>query len=1050
MVAGLLAPIGLYAAALGAGFLLPLIARRSEALARGLFFLTLLYMLLLAGVWLLRLSDGAAPVEILTAGIRPPFSINLRLGLFEAWVVCAVNLTGLLGGWYLLDQLRGRAAALSVYLVLIMGIDGMVMTRDLFNLFIFIEITAISTYGLLALGRGGASLSAAFKYIIATSLASSFFLLGTLLFYHLTGTLNLDDMLAHRQQIAGPLGLIGGSLLLAGMLIELKPYPANGWGLDVYESAPPGVAALVSVGVSAGALFALYKVLPLLPDLLLLTAAVAGATFLVSNLIGLRQRNPRRLLGYSSIAQMSLMVLAMVLLKLLGRMEYLPLIVGGLFLNHLLAKAALFWLTGLVERSRTEQWSLLRSQPFLLLLFGVALAALVGFPPFPGFWAKWELIMQLAAGGKGGWILLILLGSLLEAAYLFRWFGLALARDESQEGQAPIPLPQARLLPVAVFVPLLLAVGQLMVGWLDLRPLIMLPVYAAILFYLLDFLPGRVKAGLMLLAFAAYSSLVIQQLQGLSWLFSLILLGGGALVSIAMLNRGDIRRGFYPFVTLLLFSLAALLQAETSLEFFFAWELLTLGSYQIYAMGREGSPTHVLTYLVFSLASAFLILAGFGFAYAQSGSLLLADLQRVDARAPLVLGLLLGGFLIKAGCLGVHIWLPDAYTETDDDFTPLLSAVVGKAAIFGLLLVVLQLAVGRGGATDWILYAMGWLGLLTAFWGALMALFQEDVKKLLAYSSMGQVGYIVTAVAITSQLGWVSAGYLTINHLLFKGLLFLAAAGLIYRTNTRLMYQMGGLIKNLPLTFVSVLIGIIAISGVPPLSGFGSKWLLINALLERGWYWQAGLAFFASAVAFLYLFRLIHTVFLGQRKPAHKGLREAPPILLLPQFVLIACIMVFSIWPKGVIEPINAAIASQFPQTLVWEGSLLKSHLGYWDGFTIMLIVAGIFLSSLAILLFQTRFMRVQRVEQFNIVYAAERPQTPETTHFAYNFFAFYKRVMGPLIRPRATRFWQAVSEWSHTSGSILRGLYTGNGQTYAMYVLFYVVFIYIASGGMG
>ncbi len=104
----------------------------------------------------------------------------------------------------------------------------------------------------------------------------------------------------------------------------------------------------------------------------------------------------------------------------------------------------------------------------------------------------------------------------------------------------------------------------------------------------------------------------------------------------------------------------------------------------------------------------------------------------------------------------------------------------------------LHLAVNGAGAVDQVNYVVGWLGVITAFVGALMALFQEDVKKLLAYSSMGQVGYIITAIAISSQLGWVSAGYLTVNHLLFKGLLFLAVAGLVFRTGTRLMYKMGG------------------------------------------------------------------------------------------------------------------------------------------------------------------------------------------------------------------------------------------------------------------
>ncbi|MEN8167659.1 MAG: proton-conducting membrane transporter, partial [Pseudomonadota bacterium] len=157
MVEALLAPINLVIAALGVGFLLPLIARHSEGSARALFWLTQIYLLLISGIWLLRLMGGAPAVEIITAGIQPPFAINLRFGLFEAFVVTAVNLSALLGGWYLIEYFRGRASAMSVYLILAMGISGMVMTRDLFNLFIFIEITALATYGMLALDKRPAS-----------------------------------------------------------------------------------------------------------------------------------------------------------------------------------------------------------------------------------------------------------------------------------------------------------------------------------------------------------------------------------------------------------------------------------------------------------------------------------------------------------------------------------------------------------------------------------------------------------------------------------------------------------------------------------------------------------------------------------------------------------------------------------------------------------------------------------------------------------------------------------------------------------------------------
>ena len=141
--------------------------------------------------------------------------------------------------------------------MIVMGIQGMVMTRDLFNLFVFLEIVSVATYGLLSLGSTTAALSASFTFLMATIVASTFFLLGTMLLYAVTGMLNIDDLIADRATIVGPVGFAGLMLLLGCLLLELKPFPANGWGLDVYETAHSGVAALIATGVSAGVFFAL-------------------------------------------------------------------------------------------------------------------------------------------------------------------------------------------------------------------------------------------------------------------------------------------------------------------------------------------------------------------------------------------------------------------------------------------------------------------------------------------------------------------------------------------------------------------------------------------------------------------------------------------------------------------------------------------------------------------------------------------------------------------------------------------------------------------------
>jgi formate hydrogenlyase subunit 3/multisubunit Na+/H+ antiporter MnhD subunit len=1042
----LLQPLGIYVIALGAGFLIPLFDRAHRGSAILVFLAALAYMTGIAGVNLLAIINGAPVIDIETAGIAPPFSINLRFGLFEGGILFAVNTAALLAAWHYLPALKQHAAALLLYLIMVMGINGMVMTRDLFNLFIFIEITSIATYALIGMERTGSVLAAGFKYIIATSMASAFFLLGTIFIYYQTGTLNIDDIIAHRELINGPIGLVATLFVLTSLLIELKPYPANGWGLDVYETAHSGIASLISVGVSAGVFFAVYKLLPLMDAYLSSIALIGGATFLFSSFIGLKQGNARRLLGYSSIGQMGLLTLALALLQQLdATAQQLSLIIGGLFINHLLAKAGLFWLAGVVDRAAIRDWSSIAKHPGLLLLLGIMMTALIGLPPFPGFWAKWELVMLLGTGGQYAWIALILVGSLLEAAYLFRWFSQARQVDETQTITTTGSWQSAPVIAAAL---LLFGTGYGIATTLTFAANAMfLPLLAGLVLWLIDGLHGRLKDLPMLVIVAAGGYWLTHELEGINRLFGYLLLGGGLLISIAAMYRNDNRRGFYPLLAVLLLSLATLLRARTSLEFFFSWELMTLSSWLLVTLGRQGVMPG-LRYLLFSLGSAYCILAGFAVAWAATGSILLADLGNSGNAAGVVFSLLAAGFIIKTGGFGVHIWLPAAYAEADDDFTAIMSAVVSKAGIFGLLIIAAHLGVRADIGLD-PAYVLGWIGILTATFGALMAVFQEDIKRLVAYSSMGQLGYIVVGIALMNHLGWVTALYLTVNHFLFKGILFLSIAGIVMRTSERLMYKMGGLIKNMPFTFTFTMIAIIAMSGVPPLTGFGGKWMLTNALMEKGWYWIAVLAFFSSAVAFLYMFRLLQTVFLGQRKLEHAKLREAPVILLVPQIVMVAIIMVLSAYPKLLLDPLSAAVTPWLGGALVWDGLALQTHFGYWNAPMIMAVVAGVWMVPLVILLLVSLTLKIQKVEQFNIVYAAERPHRPEDTHFAYNFFAHYDRAIGFLVRPRATAFWNTAVEWSYSLGASLRIFYNGNGQTYALFILMYFVAMFLVNGGM-
>ena len=484
--------------------------------------------------------------------------------------------------------------------------------------------------------------------------------------------------------------------------------------------------------------------------------------------------------------------------------------------------------------------------------------AIAGLPPFPGFWAKWALVMQLTSAAKLPWVALILCGSLLEAAYMFRWFTRAVCTQES----GPTEMPSAAALFPIVAVALLLCIS----GYVAARasgagaPWMFAPLLAGIVLYALDRMPGRVKDVLMLAVVLVVGGLLAQAAQGIAWLFAILLLAGSLVIAAAGLYRVDERPGYYPMLAILLLSIQALLRSSTSLEFFFSWEIVTLSTCFLIAKGRGAGP-HVLSFLLFSLLSAFLVLAGFAGIAAISGSTSLNALMTSGPDASVAFAFLAAGFLIKAGAIGVHVWLPGAYSEADDDFTAMLSGVVSKVAVFGLLMGT-YLAIRSEVGLE-LAHAMAWVGMLTTIAGALMALRQTDIKCLLALSSMSQLGYIVTAIALMSHLGWVTALYLVANHMMVKGILFLAVAGIILRTGTRSFAETGGLLRTMPVTFATVLVAVISMSGLPPLMGFGGKWLLLSAMTDKGWHFLAIAGLVATFLGFLYMIRLVSGLFFG-------------------------------------------------------------------------------------------------------------------------------------------------------------------------------------------
>jgi len=1049
----MVSPFYLLAVGLGLGFLLSLTGKKSIKLTAPILIAAFAFFVFFSISWIIPFSQNQIQeTEIFTAGFLPPFAISLSIGFHEAIFSLMINILGLLTIFYLWKRINTDSSSLGgVILVLFMTLNMLVFARDIFNIFVWLEISAISSSGLILLDKNKESFGAGFKYLLASSLISTFYLLGVVLIYFTNGTLFLNDLISSGV-LPIPMSVTALFLMLIAIILELKPFPANGWALDVYEGANPAIGAIMSGGIASAMLFLFSKLLVLAtPQMYLVFTIVGALTFLFSNLMGLVQKNSNRLLGYSSTAQIGLIVAILGLKPVIGNNT--ELIAFGILITHYLAKVGLFWLSGIINASKLEDWTILRQKPFLLVLFGVFIFALSAFPPFPSFYAKWELMLALAGSQNYIWIAVILLGSMFEAVYLFRWLGIIVKTQNAEEK----PFPNLELNKI---IPIILLGLSLFVGGVystkfmsNLEIINYIPLLAIVVLWALDFLPVWVKNTLLILSVIVYSYLKLPLLTDFQLVFGLIFMVGAILTLLYGYSEKGKRKGFYPFVAMMFAGLIMMVEAKTMFSFFFAWEIMTVGSYFLILRGKKSQP-HALSYMLFSVGGALFLLGGFALANSVTGLFTFDALIMNSWISPIIFIMITIGFLTKTAPLGLHIWLPGAHSEAEADVSPMVSGILLKAGVLGLIILFLRMGHQYILGID-IMYLLSWLGVITAIGGNLMASFQEDMKRLLAYSSVGQLGYILFGLSLMSNLGWLLAISGSIMHFMYKTMLFQAVGGVYSRTHERQMYKMGGLIFQMPMTFIVVLIGIIAMSGVPPLTGFSGKWISFNAVLQKEYYLQGASMVIAGAVAFLYLFRLIHAPFLGQLKDNLRKVKEASFWILLPQYIVIMAIMVFSTIPGMLLERVGKLLKNIFPEGgLQWVDSKLPfgartaiSEYGYWNGTYVMIISMSIFIILLLIQMLIQR--KNKKVGQFNIVYSAERPSTPETTHHAYNFYAHYNKAIGFLTYPIAVKFWDWISNLFHDIAHQIRLIYNGNGQSYMMHILAFFLFcFYILFGG--
>ena len=352
-------------------------------------------------------------------------------------------------------------------------------------------------------------------------------------------------------------------------------------------------------------------------------------------------------------------------------------------------------------------------------------------------------------------------------------------------------------------------------------------------------------------------------------------------------------------------------------------EAATVISAVLILFGRTRQAINATTiYLAISIIEVVLVVTGAFILYNDGHTLDLHSLNpaNVSDNDKILLALLFFiGFGTKAGLLPLGIvWLPTAHSEAPPPISATMSGILIKASVVAMVKAVYPFYLMSGFET--IVLIIATFGVLNMLIGVILALLQEDLKRLLAYHSVSQMGYIILGFGLATPLGIYGALFHIMNHMLFKGCLFLIAGVLILRINTRQIHKMGGLLKQMPLTAVCFLVASLSMSGIPLLNGYVSKELIYEGSVQAGFPVLINIpgmnltifgiiGWITSALTFICLIHAFYVIFLGKPKDGLKDVKDPPIYMMIPILLMATLCIVVGLFPGLVSGTLQFAAA---------------------------------------------------------------------------------------------------------------------------------------------
>lgn len=544
------------------------------------------------------------------------------------------------------------------------------------------------------------------------------------------------------------------------------------------------------------------------------------------------------------------------------------------------------------------------------------------------------------------------------------------------------------LLHLAIVSPLLLAViipifsksiRQIHTGWF------VLPLPVVLFSYFLSFISTTSHQGTVYESFEWIPSLGINfaaKIDGLGLLFALLISGIGSLVvlySIYYLAKDKEQLGsFYVYLLLFMGAMLGVVLSDNLIVMYGFWELTSISSFLLigYWYHREKSRYGAQKSMLITVFGGLAMLGGIVLLYIMTGSFSISEIVAQSdvvlehtLLIPAILCFLLGAFT-KSAQFPFHIWLPDAMEAPTPVSAYLHSATMVKAGIY----LVARMSPVFAESPVW-LWLVGGFGIVTLFWGSFSAVKQTDLKSILAFSTVSQLGLIMSLLGVGAAalhydgiddnvftVATTAAVFHLINHATFKGSLFMVVGIVDHETGTRDIRKLGGLMHLMPITFTLAIIGAFSMAGLPPFNGFLSKEMfftgMVNILkldlfsLSTWGILFPVLAWIASVFTFIYSMKLVFRTFMGKYKPEQlkKKPHEAPLGMLISPVILGSLVIIFGLFPNILSHNlISPAMASILP-SLLSPGDMFDVHIYFWHGpnielfMTIAVVILGILL----------------------------------------------------------------------------------------------------------